>query len=300
MTDIGLSGTLDRETTSADQPVASSHRQPAGPAPAGGRRGRRSAAPAPPPAIPASSVNTRRHGEATSAPDCAARTGRPTSCTFTPGGGVQAARIASITRCCSASGIRRMPNASVAAPPVGGNGVLGEVRRDRPQQAVHLGRGALRFGGGGRGLAGRGGLDGLEDWRGRWRWRGGQALPFEQGRQRKGGAQSRAAAAAGGAVAEAPQHLALVASSSIRSSWRLATFLPSPSDRFPHPPGGGLERVEAAQRSAGSGAPAFLGWFRRASAFEPPAERGEVRGRRRSRGRGCVPRTRARPGRSGG
>ena len=65
-------------------------------------------------ASPASSVSRRRHGDATWVPDPAARTGSPTSWALTPAGGCRLERIVSISCCCSANGISRIPNASVA------------------------------------------------------------------------------------------------------------------------------------------------------------------------------------------
>ena len=112
MIDSGLSGIRTRKTTNADQPVASA----IGTSGTSARRALRSAASSTTATAsrPASSVASRRHGDAIRSLASAASTGSPASRAVTPGGGSSSRCIVFSTSNWRSSGISLSPNASVA------------------------------------------------------------------------------------------------------------------------------------------------------------------------------------------
>ena len=137
VTDIGFSGTRTREQDQRRPACWRARSAPAARARADDRPRKAISSTSATAASATSSVTRRRQGEAT----CASRLGRQhrqadelRAHALRADAG--STRIASITCCCSARAIERIPNASVADVPVGRDHVLGEVRRDRREQAA--------------------------------------------------------------------------------------------------------------------------------------------------------------------
>ena len=100
------------KSTSADQPVARAIGTSGTNARCHARKAAKSTSATA--ARPASSVPSRRHGEATAALASAASTGSPASSASTPFGGWRRSRMASMTSSWRSSGMSRMPKAIVA------------------------------------------------------------------------------------------------------------------------------------------------------------------------------------------